>query len=391
MDFPFFNYHPELIYFDNAATTQKPKQVIDALSDFYGVYNAPVHRGIYSLAEEATVKYEAVRAAVADYLGAHPDEIVFTKGTTEGINLVASAWAGTTFKHGDEVIITELEHHSNILPWVRLEKSLGIKVKYIPMDEQGVLDYEAYKGMLTEKTKLVACTHTSNVMGIHTDVKFIIEYAHAAGARVLIDAAQAFAHSRVNVQEPKADFLVFSSHKMFGPTGVGVLYIARHMQNEVEPFEVGGGMVYSVDFHDATWAKPPLRYEAGTPPIAEVYGLGAAIDFLKSLDFEVVRKHEAALTAHLIDGLAEIPMVRILGPIDTLKHSGYMVSFVSSKMHPHDIAAYVDKQKICIRAGHQCAQLLHKRLAIDGSVRVSFALYSTIAQVNTLIYALREL
>ena len=391
-DFPFFEHNKGLIYLDNAATTQKPQAVIDAVNAFYTQYNAPVHRGIYAVAERATTAYEEARAAVAQFIGAQPDEIIFTKGTTEAINLVAAGWAAVHLKPGDEIIISELEHHANILPWMRLERTHGIILKYIPINTDGTLNYEAYLSLLTEKTKLVSCTHTSNVLGTQVDLDLIIRHARAVGARVLIDAAQAVMRVPLRVDDLKADFVAFSSHKMLGPTGIGVLYMAQHMQAEVEPYQVGGGMVYSVDFHDAVWGKPPLRYEAGTPPIAQAIGLAAAVRYIEEhISFEQLSRHEAALTAQLIDALESMPSIKLLGPIDELRKSGHMVSFTSSQIHPHDIAAYLGGEGICVRAGHHCAQPLHTLLGTEGSVRVSFAPYNSASEVQRLIESLHRL
>ncbi len=384
--FPFFKNNKNLVYLDSAATTQKPQVVIDTISDFYSKQNAPVHRGVYSLAEHATELYEQARHTVATYIGADADEVVFTKGTTEGINFIATSWAEKNLKPGDEIIITELEHHSNILPWIRLEQTHGIVLKYIPIDAQGRLDYQKYLSLLSDRTKLVACTHTSNALGTHVDLMFIIEHARANGTRVLVDAAQAAGRSLIRAHELKADFIVFSGHKMYGPTGIGVIYIARHMHETVAPYQVGGGMVYNVDFHAATWLKPPLRYEAGTPAIAQALGLAAAVNFIEQfVDIEALQRHEAQLCSQLIEGLTKIPSITVLGPQDELVNSGHLVSFASKKFHPHDIAAYLDKQGICVRAGNHCAQPLHKRLGIESSIRVSFYGYNTADDVSLLL------
>ena len=391
-DFPFFKNNKNLIYLDNAATTHKPQAVIEAISDFYARYNAPVHRGVYSLAEHATEMYEHARDTVASFIGAHSNEVIFTKGTTEGINFVASSWAEQNLKEGDEIILTELEHHSNILPWIRLEQTKKIVLKYIPITEHGQLDYQRYLELLSSRTKLVACTHTSNALGTRVDLNFIIMHAHAQGARVLVDAAQAAGREYLDVHELKADFVVFSGHKMCGPTGIGILYAAKHMHEQLVPYQMGGGMVYSVDFHEATYLKSPQRYEAGTPPIAQAIGLAETVRYLQnSLSFEVLKEHEARLSSQLIEGLLKIPAIRILGPVEELKTSGHMVSFVSEKAHPHDIAAYLDKQGICIRAGNHCAQPLHKRLGISGSLRASFYAYTTSADITALLAHLSTL
>lgn len=385
-DFPFFRT-TSLIYLDNAATMQKPQAVIDAMNDFYEHANAPVHRGVYSLAERATEKYEHARSTVAQFIGAFDDEIIFTKGTTEGINYIASSWP---LQPGDEIIITELEHHSNILPWMRLERR-GIVLKYIPILPDGTLDYEVYSTLLSSRTKLVACTHTSNVLSTPVDLNLIIKHAHDQGARVLVDAAQAVGRSPVLVHDLQVDFLVFSAHKLGGPTGCGVLYIARHMQPEVEPYQVGGGMVYSVDYHEAKWLEAPRKFEAGTPAVAQVIGLEAALTFIKEHNsFEGIKQHEAALCAQLIAGLRDLP-IRILGNEAELVVSGHMVSFVHETVHAHDVAAYLDSKEICVRAGNHCAQILHKKLGIESSIRASFASYTSQADIEALCKALASL
>lgn len=389
--FPFFKNHKNLIYFDNAATTQKPQQVLDAIKHYYEYENAPVHRGVYALAERATEQYEQARVTVAQYIGAHPDEVVFTKGTTEGINLVAASYAAQHFKPGDEIIITELEHHANLVPWIQLQKTHKIVLKYIPIFDNGELDYEAYTALLSERTKLVALTHTSNVLGTHVDIPLILERAHAHGARVLVDAAQAVGHGTLNAHDLKVDFLAFSAHKMYGPTGIGALYIAREMQSLLSPYQFGGGMVYEVGMHTASWAKPPRRFEAGTPPIAQAIGFAQAVRFMQDLSLEELQKHETSLVAQLMDALAAMPAFRILGSPARMKQFGHVVSFVHKTKHPHDIAAYLDASGICVRAGDHCAQPLHKRLGLSGSLRVSFAPYNTPSEVDCLIELLSRI
>lgn len=379
-----------MAYLDNAATSQKPQQVIDALTHWYAEYNAPVHRGIYRLAEDATLRYEQARSMIAAYYGAHPDEVIFTKGTTEGINFLATSW-GTSLVPGDELIISELEHHANILPWLRLEAERGIAVKYIPIQADGTLDYEVFEAMLSERTKLVAVTHTSNVLGTRVNLPLIIARAHQRSAKVFVDAAQAAGRERLDLHALGADAVVFSGHKMLGPTGVGVLYLARSFQPEVSPYQLGGGMVQSVALHSYTLARAPQCYEAGTPPIADVIGLEAAVSYLSSVSFDELSRHESSLCARLIEGLLKISDVTILGPIDELYATGHMVSFTSSKMHAHDIAAYLDQHGICVRAGNQCAQPLHAKLGIDASVRVSMYGYSSLEDIDRLLEALHRL
>ncbi len=389
--FPFFKHHKGLVYCDNAATMQKPQRVIDVLSTYYATENAPVHRGVYALAEMATEHYEKARASIAQFIGAEPHEIVFTKGTTEAINLIAFSYAVHNLQEGDEIIITELEHHSNCVPWIRLEKTHNIVLKYVPITEDGTLDYEHYLSLLSPKTKLVACTHTSNVLGTHVDLPFIIKHAHSVGAKVLIDAAQAVGHVPINVRDLQADFLAFSAHKMYGPLGIGALYIERSLAHSLVPYQVGGGMVYDVDFHEVSWAQPPLKFEAGTPMVAQAIGFREAVCFMQQLDFNVLKEHESGLCAQLIEGLEKIPAIHILGSRDQLSSSGHMVSFVHNRLHAHDIAAYLDAHGVCVRAGNQCAQPLHKRLGIPASVRVSFAIYNTSAEVDRIIQFLSDI
>lgn len=396
-DFPFLSLKSQ-IYFDNAATSQKPQSVIDAISQYYKYENAPVHRGIYSLAEQATILYEQSRATIAEFIGAESNEIVFTKGTTEGINFIASTWASSTLREGDEIILTELEHHSNILPWVRLAQQNKLKIKYIEINQDGTLDYESYLKILNKRTKLVAFTHESNALGTKVDAEFIIKHARNFGSKVLVDAAQTIGHGLVDIKKLQPDFLVFSGHKMLGPTGIGVLYISKYMQEFVEPYQLGGGMVFELgcDIESLrlmpTWLKAPHKYEAGTPPIAQAIGLAAAVQYLKEkIDFEQLRDFEAELCARLINGLLKMPRVRILGPIEDLRQKGHIVSFVVDNIHAHDIAAYLDTKNISVRAGNHCAQLLFKKLKIDSSVRVSFYLYNTIEEVDQLLLALHEL
>lgn len=392
--FPFFTgtRDKNYIYFDNAATTQKPKEVLDALTDFYINHSAPVHRGIYKQAEQTTELYESARTRIAHFIHAQSDEIIFTKNATEGINLVAQAWAAQNLKAGDVILVSELEHHSNLLPWIVLAQQKQLKLQYIPITSDGLLDYEAYKNMLTRSVKLVACTARSNVLGSRVNIDFIIQEAHKIGATVLIDAAQAAPHEAIDVSLLQPDFLVFSGHKMLGPTGIGVLYIAREKQKQMSTYQVGGGMVYHVHEFDATWLNSPHKFEAGTPPIAQVIGLAHAIKFLeKEVDFEKLKKHEAQLCGYLITELQKLSRITILGPVKQLIQHGHLVSFIIENMHAHDVAHYLDMHDISVRAGNHCAQPLHKKLAINSSLRVSFYAYNTQEEVEILVRALRKL
>jgi cysteine desulfurase/selenocysteine lyase len=394
-DFPFLNQASQapIVYLDNAATTQKPQAVLDAVSAFYTTINANIYRGVYTIGEQATRAYEQARAAVARFINASDhSEIVFTSGATASINAVAMAWAELHVHAGDHIIISELEHHANIIPWQQLAKRKQAILRYIPVLDDGTLDYDAYEQMLSPRVKLVSIVHVSNAIGIHNDVARIARSAHAAGAKVLVDAAQSVPHEPIDVQALECDFLVFSGHKMMAPTGIGVLYIARRIHDQLQPFLYGGGMVYSVDWQSATWQKMPQLLEAGTPPIAQAIGLQAAIAYYEqNIDRAQQRAHEARLCEALIDGLCQMPNVKIVGPISLLKKQSHIVSFTIDGMHPHDIAAYLDQYGICVRAGHHCAQPIAKRLGIESSVRVSVYVYNTLEEIEFLLEKVRQL
>jgi cysteine desulfurase/selenocysteine lyase len=398
-DFPALT-HQGYIYFDNAATSLKPASVIAAIAEWYAHHTAPIHRGIYTKAEQATIRYEAVREQIAQFLGAAlSTEIIITKNATESINLVAAAWGYNNLKQGDEIVVTELEHHANLLPWLALARERGVVVKFMPINSKGILDSAVYKQLLSPRTKLVALTMSSNVLGDSNDLAMdpsflgkAIMAAHAVGARVLLDAAQWIPHRSVNVQQLAPDFLVFSSHKMLGPTGVGVLYASQDAMKEMTPYQYGGGMLSSFDGINSLWRPAPHCFEAGTPAIAELIGFGAALEYRqKYIDLDALSQHEASLCARLLEGLATLPRIRVLGLRDALMKNGHLVSFVMEGMHAHDIAAYLDTQGICVRAGNHCAQLLHEKLGITSSVRVSFYGYNTAEEVDQLLYHLRQL
>ena len=382
----------QLVYLDNAATSQKPQAVIDSLTNFYTHHNNNIHRAVYAFGEETTTLYEQARANVAAFINAKPEEIIFTSGTTESINLVASTWAHEHIKKGDEIIITQMEHHSNMIPWQQCAQQQGSALKYIPVKSDGTLDYEELPKLLSTKTKLVAVMHVSNALGTRNDIESIITSAHSVGALVLIDAAQSAPHEQIDVKKLNCDFLVFSGHKMLGPTGIGVLYIKKDLHDQMPPYQFGGGMIYEADFFKASWQKSPHKFEAGTPPIAQAIGFAAALDYIKkNIPFDQLQKVEAALCAQLIDGLSQFNKVTILGPIEQLKKSGHLVSFTIKDMHPHDIAAYLSKKGICVRAGNHCAQPLAKLMNISGSVRASFYVYNTAQEVEQLIQAIEQL
>ncbi|PKN03593.1 cysteine desulfurase, partial [Candidatus Dependentiae bacterium HGW-Dependentiae-1] len=332
-DFPILNQKvgdKPLIYFDTAATSQRPQQVIDALTSFYTDSNANIHRGIHMLSERATELYEQAREKIANFIGAADAcEVVFTRGTTEGINIVAETWGMENLKAGDEILVSEMEHHANLLPWQRLAKRTGATLKFIPVTPEGKLALDKLDELITAKTKLVAVTHASNVLGTHVDVKTIAKKAHAVGARILVDAAQSIPHEKIDVKDLDCDFLAFSGHKMLGPTGIGALYIKKELHEALPPYQVGGGIVYEVNFDDARWQEVPQRLEAGTPAIAQAVGLGAAVDYMNAhVNFDELKKHEAALTNRAIQGLASLPKVRMFGPLEDLKKSGHLVNFV---------------------------------------------------------------
>ena len=393
-DFPIFKQRSDkpLIYFDNAATTHKPRAVISALVHFYNTYNAQVNRGLYDIAERATEAYEAVRYKVARFLNTKASsEIIFTKGTTDGINMVVACWAEHVIQAGDEIVVTQLEHHSNFVPWQQLAKRKNAQFTIIPVGDTGVLDLTTIERYITPKTKIVAVSHVSNALGHTNDLKTIIKQAKKVGARVLIDGAQMVPFGSVDVQALGVDFYVFSGHKMLAPTGIGILYISRAVQKACIPVVLGGGMIYEVDNGFTTYLAAPQCFEAGTPAIAEVIGLGAAIDYLFRIGFEEINTHVVMLNQRLLTGLSKLSKIAVLGNQEELKTSGHIVSFTVTGMHAHDVAAALNKQGICVRSGHHCAQPLAKRLGYDASIRVSFYLYNTIEEVDYFLKVLKQL
>lgn len=381
-----------LVYLDNASTTHKPHQVIDALVRFYAQHNANTYRGVHSLGEQATTLYESARATVARFIGAKNTEIAFTSGTTQGINIIAQSWAMQHVGAGDEILLTELEHHANLVPWQYVAQKTGAKLVFIPINDEGALRYETLEMLINERTKLVAVTHCSNAIGTHVDVVKIAHLAHRVGARVLVDAAQTVPRGMVDVGVLDADFLVFSGHKMFGPTGVGALFVRESIQQELVPYQFGGGMVFEVLKESSTFLPFPHLLEAGTPAIAQAIGLAAAIDYFQQhIDPQELRSHEAHLCARLIQGIANNDQIRILGPVSALIEHGHLVSFVVKNVHAHDVAAFFDSRGIAVRAGNHCAQPLSQRLSAPSSVRASFSAYNTADDVDRLLAALADL
>ncbi|MDH3496567.1 MAG: cysteine desulfurase [Gemmatimonadota bacterium] len=381
-----------LVYLDNAATSQKPRHVIDAIHRFYETLNANVHRGVYQLSEEATTAYEWGRAMVARYLNApSPAEVVFVRGATEGINLVASAFGRSRLEAGDEVLVTAMEHHSNIVPWQLVCEERGAKLRVLPMDTRGALVLDHLPGLLTKRTKIVAVVHVSNSLGTINDVQTIITAAHERGIPVLVDGAQAAPHGPVDVQALDCDFYAVSGHKMFGPTGIGALYGKRALLEALPPYQGGGEMIASVTFEKTTYAPLPMKFEAGTPNIEGAVGLGAAVDYLRGLDWTAVATHERDLLAYAESRLREIPGVRLIGTAPT---KASVVSFVLEGVHPHDIGTIADQDGVAIRTGHHCTQPVMDFFGVPATARASFTFYNTRDDVDRLaasVWKAREL
>ncbi|MGD8822523.1 MAG: cysteine desulfurase [Anaerolineales bacterium] len=376
-----------LIYLDSAATSQKPEAVIKAVADHYRHHNANIHRGIHQLAEESTSAYESARLGIAEFIGAASHrQIIFVRNTTEAINLVAYSWARANLKSGDRVLLTEMEHHSNIVPWQILAEQQGVELDYVPVTEDGLLDLDSYHELLERGPRLVAFTHMSNVLGTINPVQQMTAEAHAAGALVLIDGAQSVPHLPVDVSQIDADFYAFSGHKMLGPSGVGVLYGKLELLEAMPPFLGGGDMIRRVSLDGFTPNELPYKFEAGTPAIAEAIGLGAAVEYLQGLGMEKVHLYEKAIIAHALERLEEVPGVRVLGP--SAEKKGAVAAFTFDGVHPHDVAQILDQQGLAVRAGHHCAMPLHEKFNLPATTRASFYLYNTAAEVQKLVEGL---
>jgi len=377
-----------LVYLDSAASAQKPRQVIDAIANAYSNEYANVHRGAYYLSETATAAYESAREKVRAFINAASiKEVVFTKGATEAINLVAATWGRAFIKAGDEIVITSVEHHSNIVPWQLLREATGCVLKIAPVAPDGSIDISAFAEIIGPKTKLVAIAHVSNVLGTVLPVREIAALAHAVGAKLMLDGCQGIVHEHVDVQDLGCDFYVFSGHKLYGPTGIGVLWAGLELLEAMPPYQGGGDMIETVTFAKTTWAQPPAKFEAGTPPIVQAIGLGAAVDYLSSLDRVAAVKHENALLRHAMTSLAQVPGIRLIG---TVPHKVAVQSFVMDGAHPHDLATVLDRSGVCVRAGHHCAQPLMELLGVTATTRASFAIYNTMEEVDALVAALRR-
>jgi cysteine desulfurase / selenocysteine lyase len=386
-DFPIFERNPGLVFLDTAASAQKPKPVIDGVAEFYRTDYANVHRGVYRLSAASTDQYEKARETVRRFINAaHADEIVFVRGTTEAINLVAYSWGPKFLQPGDEVVLSELEHHSNIVPWQLLRDRIGFKILAAPIDAAGGIDLAGFERLLSPRTKLVGITHISNVTGHVVPVEAVIRLAHARGAKVLIDGAQAAPRLPVDVQALDVDFYVFSGHKAYGPTGIGVLYGKSALLKEMPPWQGGGSMISTVSFERTTYLEPPHRFEAGTPDISGAIGLGFALDYIEGLGREAIRDHEDALTGYALGRLSTLPGVTVLG--GGQRQLG-VLSFVIEGIHPHDVGTVLDQNNVAVRAGHHCAQPLMDRLGIAGTTRASFGVYNDESDADALVAAIK--
>ena len=374
----------QLVYLDNAATSQKPRAVLDVLASYYERDNANVHRGIHELSRRATVAYEEAREKVARFIGAaDPSEVVWTRGTTESINLVANAWGPGAVRAGDEILLSDMEHHSNLVPWQLLARRTGARLRFLELDDEGRLILDDLPKLLSDRTRLVAVTHVSNALGTINPVKQIVAAAKRVGATVLLDGAQGVVHTKLDVKDLGADFYAFSGHKMCGPTGIGVLWARRELLEAMDPWQGGGDMIEFVERDASTWAEVPHKFEAGTPNIAGAIGLGAAVDYLSSVGMDAIAAHERELVGYAMGRLERIPGLRIYGPKDVAERSA-VLSFTLGDAHPHDISTILDSEGIAVRAGHHCAQLVMKRYGVSATARASFYLYNTRAEADRL-------
>lgn len=380
-----------LIYLDNASTTQKPKQVIDAITHYYNNYNANIHRAVYSIAQEATESYEKTRDKIAQFLNiSKREEIIFVRGTTEAINLIAYAWGRKNIEKGDIIVTTEYEHHSNIVPWQMLVKEKDAKLEYIGIDDNGELLLDQLdKYLSTGKVKLVTFSMVSNVLGTISDTDTIISKCKKAGVKTLIDGAQAVPHMKVDIEKLGCDFFAFSAHKMLGPTGIGVLWVRKDILEKMNPFHGGGDMIKEVHKYETTWNDLPYKFEAGTPNIADVIGFGAAIDYLSNIGMDKIRQHEIEITQYALEKLSKVNNLKIYGTNDISKRGG-VISFNFADIHPHDVAQIIDEEGIAVRSGHHCAQVLMEKLDVAATSRASFYIYNTKADVDALVNSLEK-
>ncbi|MDW0182973.1 MAG: cysteine desulfurase [Nitrososphaeraceae archaeon] len=392
-DFPIFKKKingKDLVYLDNASTTQKPYSVINSITDFYSNYNSNIHRAVYQLAEEATELYEQSRKKIANFIKVRPEEIIFTRNTTESLNLIAHSWARSNLKKDDVIAITEIEHHSNIVPWQILCQEIGTRLDYVGIDDSGFLDVEYLIELISSrKIKLVSISHMSNVLGTIVPIERIIKTAHQYDIPVIVDGAQSVPHMPVDAKNLDCDFLVFSAHKMLGPTGVGVLYAKKEFLEKMKPFMGGGDMIKEVFKFHTNYNEVPYKFEAGTPNIADVVGFGAAVDYLEKIGMENIRKHEIYLTEYALESMQSLKYITIYGPMDS-KFRGGVISFNIADIHPHDLATIMNDHGIAIRSGHHCAQVLMQRLDVPATSRASFYIYNTKEEIDKFVNAIKE-
>ncbi len=389
-EFPIFSQpeNRDLVYLDNAATTQRPRQVLDAVRRFNEEYNSNIHRSAYKLAEKATAGYECARLQIAQFIGAeYAHQIIFTAGATQSLNFVAYGWARKFLRPGDRILTTELEHHSNLVPWQMAAQLTGAELDFIPIDETGRLEIERLDEVLTPRTRLVAITHASNVLGCRIDVRRIIDAAHAVGAVTVVDGVQEVPHARVDVKELDADFYAFSGHKMLGPMGIGILYGKEALLEEMDPVMFGGSMIDEVHHRRSTWAELPWKFEAGTQNIPAVIGLGAAIEFLEKIGMERIEAHDRALTEYALEKLRPIEGLKLFTPSD---NQNPVISFVLKGVHAHDVATFLDSRNIAVRSGHHCAQLIMRRMNVPATARASFYLYNTFEEIDRFAEAVKQ-
>ena len=392
-DFPILSrtvHGKPLVYLDNAATSQKPRAVIQALTEYYETYNSNVHRGVHTLSMEATDRYEEAREKVARFINAEtPESIIWTRNATESINLVAHSWAESNISEGDEIVVTRLEHHSNLVPWQRIAARNGAALRFLDLTEDGAVDMVGAASVINARTKLLAVTQVSNSLGTVVPVKELAGMARSVGAAVLVDGAQSVPHQPVDVEDIGCDFLALSGHKMMGPTGIGALYARREVLEQMEPFLHGGEMVLEVSYEDASWNELPMRFEAGTPNIADAIALGAAVDYLTALGMENVREHEKQLTAYALDAFRELEEVDLFGPMDVDRRGG-ILSFHSFDVHPHDLGTFLDQEGVAIRTGHHCTMPLMGVLGVPATARASLYVYNTEQEVDALVDAVKR-
>ena len=392
-DFPILSrtvHGKPLVYLDNAATSQKPRAVIQALTEYYETYNSNVHRGVHTLSMEATDRYEEAREKVARFINADtPESIIWTRNATESINLVAHSWAESNISEGDEIVVTRLEHHSNLVPWQRIAARNGAVLRFLELTEDGAVDMAGAASVINAKTKLLAVTQVSNSLGTVVPVKELAGMARSVGAAVLVDGAQSVPHQPVDVEDIGCDFLALSGHKMMGPTGIGALYARREVLEQMEPFLHGGEMVLEVSYEDASWNELPMRFEAGTPNIADAIALGAAVDYLTALGMENVREHEKQLTAYALDAFRELEEIDLFGPMDVDRRGG-ILSFHSFDVHPHDLGTFLDQEGVAIRTGHHCTMPLMGVLGVPATARASLYVYNTEQEVDALVDAVKR-